>query len=319
MTLSGYQMLKAAMSTALGSGGEFLSESKATEFIGLIRERTFVRQLFPSFRMRASKVTIPKITSGTTLYYTPPGQTPTPSGVGTDQITFESKKLMGYVYWDAEISEDSIIDVAQLLKKDLAQAAAEAEELAAMQGDPEHTATKDDPKKATENNWFERDPRLMCNGVVKLSKSEDAVDPVNLSGSALSPADILMGKFNLGKYGRNNNNLVYLVNSYTAMKMILWEELLTIDKYGPNATIVTGEVGKIMNISVVDTPWMSYGESVLTLKGNGAIGDRRKIKFASEYIPRSDQYAIYPSERIDFKIPRVDALCNIYGLSKPPS
>lgn len=317
MGLSGYQMLKAAMTSELGTGGEFLSDGKTSEFIGLIRERTFCRQLFPSVTMKKAKITIPKIISGTTLYYTPPGQVATPSGIGTDQITLESKKLMGHVFWDAEVDEDSMIAIAPLLKNDLAGAAAESEELAMMQGDPEHSATKDDPKKATENDWFERDPRLMFPGMVKLSKSEDAATPLNLSNSDLTPADILMAKFNLGKYGRNNNNLVFLVNNYTAMKMILWEELLTIDKYGPNATIITGEIGKVMNISTVDTSWMPYGEAVLTLKGNGIIGDRRKIKFASEFIPSSDTMAVYPSERVDFKVPRVDALCNIYGLPKP--
>ncbi len=81
-------------------------------------------------------------------------------------------------------------------------------------------------------------------------------------------ANIVKMRKQMGNYGVAMNNLVYIVSPSTYFNLTLLPELLTMDKYGDKATVVTGEVAKLGGIPVVVTEYISE-----TLTAAGIIDD----------------------------------------------
>ena len=106
--------------------------------------------------------------------------------------------------------------------------------------------------------------------------------------------------------------------------------LRTVDKYGPGATILKGEVGKVMGITVVEAYYLpedntnaasfynpgvaTKGVALMVNKMSPIIGDRRKIKFDQDKVISTDSIEIAISERIGFTVQYVEALCVVTDL-----
>ena len=144
-------------------------------------------------------------------------------------------------------------------------------------------------------------------------------------------ATIEAARLKLAVHGRDVGNLVLMVNPFTGSKIRQIEQVLTVDKYGPGATILKGEVGKVMGITVVEDYYLpedntsaatfytaataEKGVAVLVNKASPVIGDRRKVKFDQDKVISTDSIEIAVSERIGFTVQYVEGLCNITGLT----
>jgi hypothetical protein len=103
----------------------------------------------------------------------------------------------------------------------------------------------------------------------------------------------------------------------TADRIALIDEVLTVDKYGPQATVQTGEVLKIarypligsmaMNLTAADgksdaaTPANNIkGQTVLFNRRGFKTGWRRRVMTETERLPATDQTRIVYSLRLGF-------------------
>jgi len=79
------------------------------------------------------------------------------------------------------------------------------------------------------------------------------------------------------------------------------------DKFGPNATYLTGSVGAVYGIPIAISEFMdnvgteNNDIGALVYKPGFMIAERRGIEIESEYEPRQQVTAMYMSTRIDFK------------------
>lgn len=138
--------------------------------------------------------------------------------------------------------------------------------------------------------------------------------------------DLRLMRQAMGKYGARPADLVYVVGVAGAIKMLHVEDpmsatnpspVVTIDKYGPNATVLNGEIAKIDGVPIVVSELVreDLGESGVKLESGTSdrtlvvcvnrnawlFGDRRQIKIASQYIAVTDQQLLVATRRLTFR------------------
>jgi HK97 family phage major capsid protein len=298
--------------------GDFIPKEYADEFINLVREKNWCRQLFTAIKMTAATMYIPKVTGDANVYYmstevaAPTESKPTYAAAGS--VKLEAKKLMGYCQVSNESDEDAKIAMMPLIKESFAASIAKAEEEAMVVGKYVAFAAPSDRRNAFE-------------GLLKLAK--DATQTVAYATSLIATIEAARRK--LGVHGRDVKDLVLMVNSYTASALRQIEQVNTIDKYGAGATILSGEVGKVMGITIVENAYIpldntdettlyapanaNKGVALLVNKKYPIIGDKRQVKFDQDKVISTDSVEIAISERIGFTVQHVEGLCEVTGLA----
>jgi HK97 family phage major capsid protein len=302
-----------------GDEGDFIPKEYADEFINIVREKNWCRQLFTSIKMTASVMYIPKVTGDANVYYistesTAPAVESKPTFAAAGSVALEAKKLMSYATISNEADEDAKIAMMPLIKESFAAAIAKGEEECMINGNVFAYAGAQDRRKA-------------FNGLVKLAA--DASQDVVYATSLIATIEAARRK--LGVHGRDVKDLVLMVNSYTASALRQLDQVLTIDKYGASATILSGEVGKVMGITIVENAYIiqdatnetvmyapanaDKGTALLVNKKYPIIGDKRQVKFDQDKVISTDSIEIAISERIGFTVQHVEGLCLITGLA----
>lgn len=301
-----------------GDTGDFIPKEYANEFIDLVREKNWLRDLIRVINMPTATFYIPKISGDASVYYvSTEATTPTeskPSFAAAGSVKLEAVKLMGYTQVSNETDEDSRIAMMPIVRTSFAEAMAAAEEQAILLGQYDATFAADDPRKAFA-------------GLCKLAA--DAAQTVVADNTDLIKT-IESARLKLGVHGRTVNNLVLLVNPFTASQLRQLEQVLTVDKYGPQATIWKGEVGKVMGITIIEDYYLPEDETapatyyapatadtglaILINKTSPILGDRRMVKFDQDKVVAKDAIEIAISERIGFTVQYVEALCLVTGL-----
>ena len=146
----------------------------------------------------------------------------------------------------------------------------------------------------------------------------------------------------LGILGRNKKDLALIVNNVSGSQLLMSEELMTLEKYGANATIMTGEVGQLFGIKVIESSFLPSGSGSQVAQGAAAvegaaiaapspgygiganvllvhvpsfvIGDRRKVSIQSEEIISQDAVRIVLTSRVAFNSERKGAAVLIGNL-----
>jgi HK97 family phage major capsid protein len=298
--------------------GDFIPKEYADEFINLVREKNWCRQLFTAIKMTAATMYIPKVTGDANVYYVstevvaPTESKPTYAAAGS--VKLEAKKLMGYCQVSNESDEDAKIAMMPLIKESFAASIAKAEEEAMVVGKYVVFAAASDRRNA-------------FNGLLKLAV--DAAQTVAYATSLIATIEAARRK--LGVHGRDVKDLVLMVNSYTASALRQLEQVLTIDKYGAQATILSGEVGKVMGITIIENAYIpldntneaslyspgvaNKGVALLVNKKYPIIGDKRQVKFDQDKVVSTDSIEIAISERIGFTVQHAEGLCEVTGLA----
>ncbi len=147
---------------------------------------------------------------------------------------------------------------------------------------------------------------------------EDAATWV--SGATFDHAAIRGARKAMGKYGIMPTDLA-IVCSVSVMYKFLdrtdFPDIQTLDKYGPNAVILTGEVGKIDGIPIVVSEYMRDNvaatgfntgagpntKSVVAIVNRKAFlyGDRREITTDSEKNIETDKVVVVSKVRMDYE------------------
>ena len=81
-----------------------------------------------------------------------------------------------------------------------------------------------------------------------------------------------------GRFGIDEmSNCVFITNYATYLEMLLAKDVLTKERYGEQATIVTGELGKIFDIPIMATEMMSKSNATGQVSGTPAENTKGRI------------------------------------------
>lgn len=305
-----------AMDTATAAEGtEYVPKQLSPNLIERVNLELRVAALFPLLSMPTNPWDIPgKAVSRTRLgrhaeQTADSGQTKfTKITPGTRKVTLTAVKFAGEALTSKELDEDSLIAILPLIEEELVEFLAADIEDTIVNGDTTGTHQDSDVTAAD-------DPRKNWDGLRKVAISGAKTDISNAAPTVAN--SIRVNRKKMGKYGVRAAQLAHLLSMSGYIQLLADSNVLTLEKYGPNATILAGELGRVdgsplivseyvrenLNASgVYDGVTTNRSETITVHRGGFALGERRgvTVQVLRELYAESDQDAITISRRLAF-------------------
>jgi HK97 family phage major capsid protein len=245
----------------------------------------------------------------------------TTTKTGSNRVTLTAKKFAVHQMWSGELEEDSIIPFVPFLRAQLAYALAHYMDSLALNGDTTNAGTGninlDDADPADTKHYLAFDGIRHAGIVDNTANKSDVAGAITLAALMGSKARMLDTTY-LNDWGHpaNADDLVYVADPTTVDKIAMLDQVLTVDKYGPRATILTGEQARVLGHPLIGSMAMSLTEAdgkVSTTGSNNTKGQvvafnrrafkagwRRQVRIETERLPASDQNRIVATLRCAF-------------------
>jgi len=310
--------LRKAMTTAnTGAGAEWIPTGFSADLIAKVELALKVAALHPRVKMPTDPFKIPALTGFSTAKLGSEATAPTASSLATANIVLDAKKLITYVPLSYELEEDSIIAVLPLIKDDIVKALARAQENAAINGDDSTSHMDNDVTNA-------EDVRKAWKGYRKLAISSAKID----CAGGVTRDKLRALRKALGKYGIDQNELAWVVGISVYNQMLSLPEVITVDKYGPNATVLSGELAKFDGIPVIVSEYVredlnatgvydgtttSKTIAILVRQDAFVFGDRRDVLIETFRDIKAQSIDVVASQRVAFsnRLPATDPIVGI--------
>ena len=165
---------------------------------------------------------------------------PTASTPGTVAATFDAEIFGARALFSKSLEADSAVAILPYVQAKIAMAFVTAEEKAVLDGDTDGTHQDSDIGASTTDAvtaWDGLRKRALANALAATTTSTSA----NL-------ASIRKG---MGKWGVNPADLAFIVGVSSYGVLLSDSNLITVDKMGPQATILNGQIGSIFGVPVI--------------------------------------------------------------------
>ena len=278
--------LKAAMdSTTAGQGDELVDTQEARALWDDVNLETAIAPLFNTVQMPSNPFQIPLQLGAVNWYPGTENTAVTGSAPATARQTLTAYELVAEVPWSYDLDEDAVIAMMDELRRSLLRNAHEVIDDVILNGD------------ATLQNNINADGATIAattagtghmlvgfDGLLHLPLVDNAA-MANNHNAAVS-ADMfneIRGK--LGKYGVRPSELAYITDVNTFIKSLSIDSFRTLDKFGPNATILTGQLGAVEGIPVIVSEQMRLADAdgKVTSGGNANTKGRLLIVNRSQW------------------------------------
>lgn len=240
---------------------------------------------------------------------------------GSQRVAVTAKKFLFHQMWSGEMEEDSIIPFVPFLRRQIMLALAHYSDSVVLNGDDTNAGTGninlDDADPADTKHYLAFDGIRHVGLVDNTGNNADLAGPP--TAAALNAARGRMvdtTRFVDWGHPNDKNDLIYVPDIATGDKLCELDEVVTVDKYGAQATIVNGELAKIWGSPIIPSMAMSKTEAdgkVSTTGGNNTkgqiatfnrrafkVGWRRRVKTETERLPARDQTRLVYSLRMGF-------------------
>ena len=231
---------------------------------------------------------------------------PTSNQGAISSVDLTPHKFMATTHLAKDEEEDTVLPLMDFLRRAATRRLARAIDKAILRGTGTLTGFTAAPTNAiTAGNGY----AAVFKGVCTLADDISGLRSTTGSGNDKADAsDIASARAKMGKYGLQlGDHLVYVTSIEGYNELVSFSDFRTVDKFGPNATYLTGAVGAIYGIPIVISEFMdavgSTGNEIgiLVYKPGFIIAERRGMEIESEYEPRQQVTAMYMSTRFDFK------------------
>jgi len=224
--------------------------------------------------------------------------------IGSVELT--PHKFMATTHLAKDEEEDTVLPLIGYLRQAATRRMARAIDKAILRGDGSLSGFNASPTNGIVDG---AGYAAVFKGVTTLASDIPAlVEDTAGSTTKATPVDIAGARAKMGKYGLQlGSQLVYLTTIEGYNELVSFSDFRTVDKFGPQATYLTGAVGAIYGIPLMITEFLdNVGTQdnqlgTLVYRPGFVIGERRAMEVESEYEPRQQVTALYMSTRFDFK------------------
>lgn len=157
-------------------------------------------------------------------------------------VTWTAIKFAVRNLFSDELSEDSVVPIMPWIRSELIQGMADAEEDSCINGDNGTTHQHSDVTSAT-------DRRKAFDGLLLHSGGSGGAAAVSLATLNISNLRSIRKK--MGRFGVNSAKLAYVMSMNMYIDALSITEVETVDKFGPKATVLTGELAKVDGVGIV--------------------------------------------------------------------
>jgi HK97 family phage major capsid protein len=302
-----------------GVGAELIPDQFLADLHMEYQVPTVVRSLFSEVQMTSNTMLAPRINRGGRPYIKGTVSSDNPalypvSTVQMGQAQITAKGLATRYILDEELIEDSAVLLLPAMQRMIAKDMRDAVEDALINGDSASTHQDAIASWNIRERWGtglggSNDHRRLWTGLRAASFDKSTTLSVNSIDATL----LLELISKLGEYAASDKVLIVSPEALYGSLMGL-EQLITLDKFGPQATILTGQLGSIFGMPVVVSRFLSDDLATTGLyTGSGAttgilcvsrdswnIFARRGISIQQEQDITSGAYNMVATERLTF-------------------
>ena len=271
-------MTRAAMdSTTAGSGDELVATLEARELWMDVHLQTLVAPLVPMINMPSSPFDIPRQLGDVSFYPGTENVAPTSTALGTSKTTMTAYELVGQVPYSFTLEEDAVIALLPEIRAGLVRNVAETLDDIILNAD---TSTSNNinadgatiaPGNAGKGHWL-----LGYDGIIHLPLVDNTTQS-NDHGASVSDDMFNEIRAKLGKYGVRPSQLVWVMDVNTFIRAQSISQFRTMDKLGPNATILTGMLGAIEGIPTIVSEQMRLADTDGKVTAGGNSNDTGRL------------------------------------------
>ena len=215
------------------------------------------------------------------------------TGVTMTERTLSTKKLISQSYLGNETEEDAIMPILPLIRESMVRAHARGIENAILAGDDA------DGVYGTGGAAFE--------GLLHLARNDSDLtqSATAFATDTVTAADLLSMRKNMGKYGVNPSDVVYVVSQRTYFELLEDAEFQDANLVGDMATKLSGEIGQVFGSRVLlcdefATPAVSKFAAIAVNPRNYVLPRLRGVTVESDYEVAAQRRVLVASQRIGF-------------------
>jgi HK97 family phage major capsid protein len=305
--------LKAFGSTVVGGGDEWVPTATASSYIDEYSLERVLEQRFKVVNMPTNPFDQPVVKQGTKARKSTEGTIMTAGQFQTDKLTMSAVKLAEYYEIPEELNEDSAPDFLAAGRDHVVKAQKDAVEAALLNGDSDGTHIDSDTQALgadiAEKIW---------NGLRREALSNSANGSTfDFTNAIADESKLRTLRARLGKFGKNEKELCWIVGTNVYTQMLGFDTVATLDKFGPNATVLQGAISAYQGIPIICSEYMRED-----LNANGVfdgitstkaamllvnltrwyIGNRRPIQVKLMMdLPYHDRWLLASYRRVAFK------------------
>jgi len=268
---------KAMTSTGAATGDELVPTDMAAGLWDDIYAATNIAQLLTPQVMTSDPMDISLSLGDATFRKGTQNTATTASDLATAKSILTSTELVAEVDWSYTLDEDAIIAMMPGVRGVLSRNGAEVLDKFVLNADATNAATGNinlDDADPADDSYYLTDGQ---DGLRHQWLVDNTAQQVAGGGAAISDAMLRSAFKLLGKYFKDAQSDVALVPDYTTYLkgFLALTNVVTVDKYGPQATVLTGQLGSYMGVPIVPSAFHPLGEAdgkVSTTAGNNTLG-----------------------------------------------
>lgn len=271
-------MTRAAMdSTTAGAGDELVATLEARELWMDVNLQTLVAPLIPTFPMPSNPFDIPRQLGDVNFYPGTENVAASSTALTTGKTTLTAYELVGQVPYSFTLEEDAVIALLPEIRKMLVMNVAEVLDDIILNAD--NTTTNNinadgatiSTSDAGKAHWL-----LGYDGVLHLPLIDNTGQSINHNAAV---SDDMFNKIRakLGKYGARPSQLAWVMDVNTFIRAQSITNFRTMDKLGPNATILTGMLGAVEGIPVIVSEQMKLADTDGKVTNGGNATDTGRL------------------------------------------
>jgi HK97 family phage prohead protease len=215
-------------------------------------------------------------------------------GVDLTERTLSTKKLISQSYLGNETEEDAILPILPLIRESMVRSHARAIENAILAGDDADGAF------GTGGSSFE--------GLLHLARNDsDYTQPSGTfaASDSVTAADLLALRKNMGKYGVNPQDVVYVVSQDVYYNLLEDAEFQDANLVGDMATKLSGEIGQVFGSRVLlcdefASKAAAKFNAVAVYTRNYVMPRLRGVTIESDYEVANQRRVLVASQRLGF-------------------
>jgi HK97 family phage major capsid protein len=249
--------LKALGINAGESGAEWVPTMVSDSYVEEYNLDRKVAALFTEIKMPSNPFTYPVLSNGAIARRL--GEATKLGSVdsfnSSQTITFTAVKMSNQYELPEELIEDSAVDVMKVIRMELIQGQEKAMEIAILEGDTasthQHATTQISgatgaPSADSSERFFD--------GLRKRALAASL--GVDAGGGQANESHLSSARQKLGKYGVNPAELAWITSPVSYNEMLALDDVRTLEQYGPQAPVLTGELAKYEGIPVIVSEYL---------------------------------------------------------------
>ena len=227
------------------------------------------------------------------------------AGIDLTERTLSTKKLISQSYLGNETEEDAIMPILPLIRESMVRSHARAIENAILAGDDADGAF------GTSGASFE--------GLLHLARNDSdyTQSATAFASDKIVATDLLEMRKNMGKYGINPSEVVYIVSQRSYYELLEDAEFQDANLVGDMATKLSGEIGQVFGSRVLlcdefATPAVSKFAAIAVYPRNYVMPRLRGVTIESDYEVANQRRVLVASQRLGF-IDLIDGATSKWG------